>query len=531
MASDLAEEDQAPYAHEDLVQHNPILRAQTIEARCKARVAMALLLQPMHSQTSMGCCLEGAQGGTKHVSTMEVDRTDYHPPDALISDHLLVIAFPRGQGRRMNYRDTFNTVKQAKAFSQEHFNGLDLQAVYHPWEHHCAPAAWGGRAKGMHVCMIKALHELYQAKSQIHAQQAQDVPLYQMEVVNASPAIAAWQGIDTQVGAPKEGADTTGVENGTWSSDASLVLLNLPYDGMPSTTVTLDTPFGASGYQRTSAEAETGYKRAQPSNIQDVANPGEMSTGVVHPLSPATGSVEHGQPVAPTGSGGGATIVGHNMTTPQESGGQADMEMTGTTSGVGHDQALQGLDGGVHRVSAISLVGKGVDGEDQTATGELAWGKEPPTASTEMEVNIPDEKRSLEISPVWKGPIQSLMVTPRISWHIPINKAHLAFINSNSDAIKGIKNTCPCSRGNGETFMSMTVNYRNQGNLRALKCMSAFKNFTSTCTRRTLQQKSILCTMKKRTMATCLFQSLNLPLSLLICAGSTITYRYATCTP
>jgi hypothetical protein len=32
--------------------------------------------------------------------------------------------------------------------------------------------------------------------------------------------------------------------------------------------------------------------------------------------------------------------------------------MTGTISGVGHIQALQGLDGSVHRVSAISLVGR-----------------------------------------------------------------------------------------------------------------------------------------------------------------------------
>jgi hypothetical protein len=105
--------------------------------------------------------------------------------------------------------------------------------------------------------------------------------------------------------------------------------------------------------------------------------------------------------------------------------------MTGATYGVGHNQALQGLDGGVHRVSTISLVGKGVDGEEQTARGELAWCKKPPAASTEMEVDIPDEKKSPEISPVQKGPIQSSMVTPRISWHIPINVAHLAFNNSN----------------------------------------------------------------------------------------------------
>jgi hypothetical protein len=139
------------------------------------------------------------------------------------------------------------------------------------------------------------------------------------------------------------------------------------------------------------------------------------------------------------------------------------MEMTGTTSSIGHNQALQGLDGGVHRAPAISLVGNGVDSEDQTAAGELAGGKGPPTASTEMEVDMPDGEKSPEISPAQKGPIQSLMVTPRISWHIPINKAHLAFTNSDSDAIKGIKNTHPRSRVNEQTFISMMVNHRNQG--------------------------------------------------------------------
>jgi hypothetical protein len=68
--SDLAEEVQALHAHEDLVQYDPILLAQTIETRCKARVSMALLHQPTSSQTSMDCHLEGAQGGTKCVSTM-----------------------------------------------------------------------------------------------------------------------------------------------------------------------------------------------------------------------------------------------------------------------------------------------------------------------------------------------------------------------------------------------------------------------------------------------------------------------------
>ncbi len=215
MESDLAEEVQALYAHKDLVQHDPILRAKTIEAQRKARVAMVLFCQPTPSQTLVGCCSKGAQGGTERVLTMEVNRTDYHQLDALISDHPSVTAFLRGQGRTMNYRDAFNTVKQAKAFCQEHFNSLNLQAVYHPREHHCATAAWGGRAKGVHIRIIKALPELYQAQSQMHAQQAQDVPLNQMEVVNTSLAIVARQGTDTQIGAPEEGADTTGVENRT----------------------------------------------------------------------------------------------------------------------------------------------------------------------------------------------------------------------------------------------------------------------------------------------------------------------------
>jgi hypothetical protein len=105
-----------------------------------------------------------------------------------------------------------------------------------------------------------------------------------------------------QIGAPKEGVDTTGVENRTLSSDVLLVLLDLPYDGRSSTTVTLDTPFGAFGYQRTSMEAETNYEHAQPSNIQEVANSREMSTRVVHPLATATGSVKDSQLVAQVGA-------------------------------------------------------------------------------------------------------------------------------------------------------------------------------------------------------------------------------------
>ncbi len=118
-----------------------------------------------------------------------------------------------------------------------------------------------------------------------------------------------------------------------------------------------------------------------------------------------------------------------------------------------------------------------MDSEDQTEAGELAGGKGSPTASTEMEVNMPDGKKNPEISPAQKGPIQSLIVTPRISWHIPISEAHLAFINSDSDAIEGIKKTRPCSGGNGETFVSMMVNHRNQGESPSIKVYECIQNF------------------------------------------------------
>ncbi len=154
-----------------------------------------------------------------------------------------------------------------------------------------------------------------------------------------------------------------------------------------------------------------------------------------------------------------------------------DTEMTGATSGVGHNQVLQGLDGGVQRVPAISLVGNGVDSEDRTAAGESAGGKGPLTAFIEMDINMMDGSKGPDTSPAQKGPIQSSMVTPRISQHIPINEAYLVYINSNLDAIKGNKNTRPCSGGNGETFVSTMVNHRNQGDSPSIKVYECIWKF------------------------------------------------------
>ncbi len=103
------------------------------------------------------------------------------------------------------------------------------------------------------------------------------------------------------MGATKKGADITGAENRTWSSDVLLKLLDMPYDGTLSTTVMLRTPFGASGYwQCTSTEEATDSVLAQPSNMQEVLNPGVRATGAVQPPASATGSGGDHQLVAPT---------------------------------------------------------------------------------------------------------------------------------------------------------------------------------------------------------------------------------------
>jgi hypothetical protein len=90
----------------------------------------------------------------------------------------------------------------------------------------------------------------------MHAQQGQEMLLSQEKGINASPAITAPQGSNTQMGATKEGADNTGAFNGTWSSDVLLKLLDLPFDSTLSTEVILRILPGASRNQQgTSTEA------------------------------------------------------------------------------------------------------------------------------------------------------------------------------------------------------------------------------------------------------------------------------------
>jgi hypothetical protein len=153
---------------------------------------------------------------------------------------------------------------------------------------------------------------------------------------------------------------------------------------------------------------------AQPSLKHEAVNAGVRATGAVDPPASATGSVGDGQFVVPSGGKGSATMADLDLTMPHDSGGLTDIEMTGVTAGASQDQVQLSLNGGVHRVPTTSPVGIGVAGEDQTAAGEPASGKGPPTAYTEMKVDTLDGNKGPETSPAWKGPIQSSMVTPRI---------------------------------------------------------------------------------------------------------------------
>ncbi len=118
---------------------------------------------------------------------------------------------------------------------------------------------------------------------------------------------------------------------------------------------------------------------------------------------------------------------------------------------------------GAYTSSNTPLVGTGAEGDDQTVAVEPSGGQGPLTVSTGMEVDRLDKQKDQETSPAQRRLPQTSMFIPRISQHIPINKAHLEYINSNLDVINGIKITHPLSGGNGETFVSMMVNNRNQG--------------------------------------------------------------------
>lgn len=73
--------------------------------------------------------------------------------------------------------------------------------------------------------------------------------------------------------------------------------------------------------------------------------------------------------------------------------------------------------------------------------------------------------------------LRSSMVTPKVWRIIPIDEAHLQYITSDPDAVQGIWNVRPCSKGLGETFVSMTVIHKKQGVTPSVKVYESIKGF------------------------------------------------------
>ena len=138
--------------------------------------------------------------------------------------------------------------------------------------------------------------------------------------------------------------------------------------------------------------------------MQEAVNSCEKASGVVDPPAIDTGSVRVSQSVAvpPPGGKGCALMADLDLAIPHL-GGPIDTEMTSATAGASLDQASLSLSRGVPRVPTTSLVGIGVDGENQTAAGEPTGGKGPLTVSTEMKVDMLDEKKGLETSLTRRG--------------------------------------------------------------------------------------------------------------------------------
>ena len=73
--------------------------------------------------------------------------------------------------------------------------------------------------------------------------------------------------------------------------------------------------------------------------------------------------------------------------------------------------------------------------------------------------------------------LSSSMVTPKVQQKIPIDEAYLQYINADPDAVQGIRNVQPCSKGSGETFVSMTVLHKKHGvasSAKVYKCINGF---------------------------------------------------------
>jgi len=85
----------------------------------------------------------------------------------------------------------------------------------------------------------------------------------------------------------------------------------------------------------------------------------------------------------------------------------------------------------------------------------------------------------LTLSPRANNALRSSMVTPKVTRMIPIDVAHLNYINTEEVACQGIRNVRPCSKGTGETFVSMTVIHKKQGVASSVRVYECIKGLYS----------------------------------------------------
>ncbi len=109
--------------------------------------------------------------------------------------------------------------------------------------------------------------------------------------------------------------------------------------------------------------------------------------------------------------------------------------------------------------------------QDETRQDGVRQDEERHEGGLEPEVDVMVKLPSSPIA------LSSSMVTPKVQQKIPIDEAYLQYINTDPDAVQGIRNIQSRSKGSGETFVSMTVLHKKHGvasSAKVYKCINGF---------------------------------------------------------
>ena len=386
---------------------DPIMRAQAAEARRLASLARDRLGEYVtEGQGRIGTATDdwlsphntaaavmgdqfaplGTSDTSSGLSKEEVSATDYRQPFAEVLDHPLVNKFLHGQSRVLCYRGVFNSVKHAKNFVHKHFKGSVNHEVYHPEEHHCASATWGGRGKQAEVRIAKAAPGYYRDQRELYV--------------------------------------TTPGKELPHRSDRNIQ----KRPGMEISVPVVDTRNTVAGPMSLPSEVCRNLNGAYREPKQSNRRP----KGDVAALK---------EPPEKGARGGHPTVLGYGES---PSPGQATEDLiarepqqdTEDNAGTQRDASLQ----------------------DPTKRSASEAARQNEEDKQEIGTHI-----DLTSSPRATTALKSSMVTPKVTRVIPIDAAHLTYINAEEGACQGIRNVRPRSKGTGETFVSMTVIHKKQG--------------------------------------------------------------------